>query len=173
MGPLRAERRPWARQFARPAHVRSLLLAGLAWTATIWACASGGPAPDPEGLTYAPRLGVDFARMSRTPSGLWIQELAEGTGREALEGDQVRVHYVGYLPDGTVVDASVGGEPVEFRLGADEVIRGWNLGIRGMKVGGRRRLVIPPDLAYGARGRPPGVPGNAVLVFEIQLLAAS
>jgi FKBP-type peptidyl-prolyl cis-trans isomerase len=111
--------------------------------------------------------------MSRTPSGLWIQELAEGTGREALEGDQVRVHYVGYLPDGTVVDASVGGEPVEFRLGADEVIRGWNLGIRGMKVGGRRRLVIPPDLGYGARGRPPGVPGNAVLVFEIQLLAAS
>jgi FKBP-type peptidyl-prolyl cis-trans isomerase FkpA len=137
------------------------------------ACAgAGGPEADPSALAYAPGLEVDFARMERTTSGLWIEEIAVGVGRVAARGDRIRIHYIGYLPDGTVVDSSLGGEPYQFELGSDEVIRGWTQGIVGMKVGGRRRLVIRPGLAYGVRGRPPVVPPNSVLVFEIQLVDA-
>jgi len=137
------------------------------------ACASaGGPEADPTALTYAPVTEVDFDRMERTTSGLWIEEIAEGVGRVAARGNRIRIHYIGYLADGTVVDSSLGGESYQFELGSADVIRGWNQGIVGMKVGGRRRLVIRPGLAYGARGRPPVVPPNAVLVFEIQLVDA-
>ena len=123
-----------------------------------------------ETLTYASELEVDFTRMERTSSGLWIEEIAEGVGRQAMTGRETVIQYIGYLPDGTVVDASVGGEPFSFDLGSPDVIRGWNEGIAGMKVGGRRRLVVRPGLAYGSRGRSPAVPPQAVLVFEIQLV---
>ena len=139
------------------------------------ACASGGgvaagPEPAPDTLVYATELGVDFSRMEETASGLWIEEIAEGVGRQAMQGRQTLIHFVGYLPDGTVVDSSLGGDPLSFELGAGSVIRGWNQGIVGMKVGGRRRLVIRPGLAYGSRGREPNVPPQSVLVFEIQLV---
>jgi FKBP-type peptidyl-prolyl cis-trans isomerase len=81
----------------------------------------------------------------------------------------VTIHYVGWLPDGTVIDSSLGGEPFQFRLGGNEVIRGWNQGIPGMKIGGRRKLVIRPGLAYGSRGSA-SVPSGATLVFELQLV---
>lgn len=150
---------------SRFAPVRSILLLALA------GCASaGGAAPQPSELAYAPQLDVDFARMEESSSGLWIEEIAEGVGRVASQGVLIRIHYTAHLPDGTLVDSTLGGEPFEFRLGENEVIRGWNQGIAGMKVGGRRRLVIRPGLAYGARGRPPAVPANSVLVFEIQLV---
>jgi FKBP-type peptidyl-prolyl cis-trans isomerase len=110
--------------------------------------------------------------MERTSSGLWYQDLAPGLGSTANRGDRVRIHYVGYLSDGTVVDSSLGREAITFELGSGEVIRGWNEGILGMKVGGRRKLVVRPGLGYGSRGQDGVVPPNAVLVFEIQLLDA-
>ncbi len=151
-------------------------LVALGAALTLTACASGGgagPAPDPTALTYAPELQVDFSRMDRTSSGLWIEEISPGVGRVAARGNLIRIHYIGYLPDGTVIDSTLGGDPYTFELGSPDVIRGWNQGIIGMKVGGRRRLVIRPGLAYGSQGREPVVPPNSVLVFEVQLVDAS
>jgi FKBP-type peptidyl-prolyl cis-trans isomerase len=94
-----------------------------------------------------------------------------GTGALAEQGKQVSVHYTGTLTNGTKFDSSRDrNSPFEFRLGARQVIAGWEQGVAGMKVGGRRRLTIPPELAYGARGFPPVIPPNATLVFEIELL---
>ena len=100
-----------------------------------------------------------------------IEELAAGKGPEAVRGKTVQVHYTGWLSDGTKFDSSVGGEPFSFTLGAGEVIEGWDRGVAGMKVGGRRKLTLAPELGYGARGAPPAIPPNATLVFEVELLA--
>ena len=88
-------------------------------------------------------------------------------------GDNIRVHYTGRLDDGTVFDSSVDrGTPLEFRLGRGDVIRGWDEGLsHGMRVGGRRQLVIPPELGYGARGAPPAIPPNALLHFDVELVS--
>ena len=99
-------------------------------------------------------------------------DLVVGTGAEAVAGDTLTVHYTGWLADGTKFDSSYDrGTPYTFRLGAGSVIAGWDQGIPGMKVGGKRRLIIPPSLAYGASGRPPQIPGNSTLKFEVELLA--
>ena len=99
------------------------------------------------------------------------EDLAEGTGEEATQGKMVSVHYTGTLEDGSKFDSSLDrGQPFEFRLGTGQVIRGWDQGVVGMKVGGQRKLVIPPDMAYGARGFPPVIPPNATLTFTVQLL---
>lgn len=101
-----------------------------------------------------------------------LQDLKVGDGAEALPGQTVRVHYTGRLTDGSKFDSSLDrGRPFSFKLGAGEVIRGWDQGVAGMKVGGQRRLTIPPDLGYGANGYPPVIPPNATLVFEVELLA--
>jgi FKBP-type peptidyl-prolyl cis-trans isomerase len=99
-----------------------------------------------------------------------IEDLVTGKGPEAVRGKSVQVHYTGWLLDGTKFDSSVGGEPFSFRLGAGEVIEGWDRGVAGMKVGGKRKLTLPPDLGYGAGGAPPEIPPNATLVFEVELL---
>lgn len=104
---------------------------------------------------------------------LKIEDLKVGSGAEAKAGQSVAVHYVGTLTNGSKFDSSRDrGEPFEFRLGAGQVIKGWDQGVAGMKVGGLRKLTIPPDLGYGARGFPPVIPGNSTLVFEVELLDA-
>ena len=102
---------------------------------------------------------------------LGIKDLAVGKGAEAKAGDSVKVHYVGTLPDGKEFDASKKhGQPFEFELGAGRVIKGWDQGVAGMKVGGKRKLTVPPSLGYGARGFPPVIPPNSTLLFEVELL---
>jgi FKBP-type peptidyl-prolyl cis-trans isomerase len=106
-----------------------------------------------------------------TASGLQIIDIEVGSGDEAQAGQTVTVHYTGWLADGTKFDSSVDrGQPFSFSLGAGQVIPGWDEGVAGMKVGGTRRLMIPPDLAYGAQGRPPVIPANAELTFDVELL---
>ena len=105
-----------------------------------------------------------------TPSGLQYIDEVEGTGPTPKQGQNVTVHYTGTLQDGTKFDSSVDkGRPYTFRFGVDPMIPGWDEGISTMKVGGKRRLLVPPNLAYGAAGRP-GIPPNSPLTFEMELL---
>ena len=102
---------------------------------------------------------------------LKIDELVVGDGVSARRGQRVSVHYTGWLTDGKKFDSSLDrGEPFTFTLGAGEVILGWDDGVTGMQVGGKRRLTIPPELGYGRRGVRGVIPGNATLVFEVELL---
>lgn len=118
--------------------------------------------------------------MPTTASGLQYEDTTPGTGKDATAGRAVRVHYTGWLQDasqpngrGRKFDSSKDrNDPFEFRLGAGEVIRGWDEGVQGMKEGGTRVLVIPPELGYGARGAGGVIPPNATLVFEVELLRA-
>lgn len=104
-------------------------------------------------------------------SELKIEEIEVGTGEEATGRTSVTVHYTGWLLDGTKFDSSVDrGRPFSFVLGAGQVIAGWDQGVTGMKVGGKRKLTIPPELGYGARGAGGVIPPNATLVFEVELL---
>jgi FKBP-type peptidyl-prolyl cis-trans isomerase len=112
-------------------------------------------------------------RNPHMSDSLKIEDLKVGTGTEAVSGKQVTVHYVGTLLDGgSKFDSSRDrGKGFTFRLGGGEVIRGWDEGVVGMKIGGLRKLTIPPPLAYGAGGYPPVIPANATLVFEVELLS--
>jgi peptidylprolyl isomerase len=123
---------------------------------------------------FADELNVDLNAMTRTSSGLYLQDLVVGTGAEAVVGMSAAVHYEGWLPNGTKFDSSRDrGVPFTFELGAGTVIAGWDEGVAGMLVGGIRKLVIPPTLGYGVGGVPPDIPGNATLVFDIELLAVT
>jgi FKBP-type peptidyl-prolyl cis-trans isomerase FkpA len=104
-------------------------------------------------------------------NGLTYQDLVVGTGKTAEAGMRASVHYTGWLADGTKFDSSVDrGQPFSFVIGQGQVIRGWDEGVKGMKVGGKRKLTIPPQLGYGERGYPGVIPPNATLVFEVELL---
>jgi FKBP-type peptidyl-prolyl cis-trans isomerase FkpA len=106
-----------------------------------------------------------------SPGGLGIDDLVEGTGPAATAGARVTVHYTGWLTDGTKFDSSKDrNDPFVFGLGQGQVIRGWDEGVQGMKVGGKRKLTIPPSLGYGVRGAGGVIPPNATLVFEVELL---
>jgi len=129
-------------------------------------------------LTIVSCGGAEAPVTSPPPSAFSQIDLTTGTGAVAQRGARLTVHYTGWVYDfarpdnkGKQFDSSVGSEPFTFRLGAGEVIRGWDQGFEGMRVGGKRRLIIPPDLGYGSMGTPDGaIPGNAGLVFEMELL---
>ena len=110
--------------------------------------------------------------LQEAPSGLKYQDLVVGDGVEAQTGQNVQVHYTGWLTSGEKFDSSVDrGQPFNFVLGAGMVIRGWDEGVSGMRIGGKRKLVIPPDLAYGERGAGGMIGPNETLVFEVELLS--
>jgi FKBP-type peptidyl-prolyl cis-trans isomerase FkpA len=110
----------------------------------------------------------------QSPSGLVVEDLTVGTGATATAGKKVTVHYTGWLTSGKKFDSSKDrNDPFVFNLGAGQVIRGWDQGVQGMQVGGKRKLTIPPDLGYGARGAGGVIPPNATLVFEVELLGVA
>jgi FKBP-type peptidyl-prolyl cis-trans isomerase len=136
--------------------------------------AANPPQPDaspaPATQESAPQK-VDLPRISGPVKEMKKEDARAGTGKEAKTGHKVLVHYRGMLTDGTVFDESYKrGAPFDFVLGQGDVIKGWDLGVAGMKEGGKRRLIIPSDLAYGDEGRPPTIPAKAPLVFDIELL---
>jgi FKBP-type peptidyl-prolyl cis-trans isomerase FkpA len=124
-------------------------------------------------VTSAPFRDDETAMTTvTTASGLMIEEVAVGDGAAAKSGDRVTVHYTGWLTNGRKFDSSVDRrDPFAFALGRGNVIAGWDEGVEGMKVGGKRKLTIPPDLGYGAYGAGGVIPPNATLVFEVELLA--
>lgn len=145
-----------------------LLLAG--------ACSSDPvsvPEANPATASFASTLNINIAAMTRTPSGLYYRDsqLGPATARVAARGDSVTVRYTGWLSNGTQFDSNrdAGDAAFGFTLGSRRVIAGWDEGLVGMRVGGRRILVIPPSLAYGADPYR-GIPGNSILVFDVELL---
>jgi FKBP-type peptidyl-prolyl cis-trans isomerase len=138
----------------------ALALAGLCFTTVIVSS------------SLAQEKDKEKPKVVTTGSGLQYEDLKEGTGEAAKSGDTVEVHYTGWLKDGgKKFDSSLDrGKPFSFRLGAGMVIKGWDEGVAGMKVGGKRKLTIPSKLGYGERGAGGAIPPNADLVFEVELL---
>lgn len=151
--------------------------AGLCVAALAVAACGGDPNPREQlapqnrvAENYDDALNIELDSMRMRFNGLHVQDLEEGDGVRADSGDVVTVHYTGWLPNGTQFDSSRDrGEPFQVALGYGRVIAGWDQGIVGMRVGGRRLLVIPPGLAYGTSRRGP-IPANSTLVFDVELL---
>jgi FKBP-type peptidyl-prolyl cis-trans isomerase FkpA len=126
---------------------------------------------DTERISYSPALGIDLASMTRTPSGIFYQDIRVGSGEPPANGRTIAVHYTGWLPDGTRFDTSRGRGPIVYPHGTGYVIEGWDQTLATMRVGGLRKVVLPPALGYGSF--PPAgsvIPPNATLVFEIELM---
>jgi peptidylprolyl isomerase len=133
------------------------------------------PSEDAPSIAQANALGGEMSapKPRTTASGLQITDLVVGEGAEATAGQTVSVNYRGTLQNGKEFDSSYGRGPFSFPLGAGRVIKGWDEGVAGMKVGGKRQLVIPPDLAYGSRGAGGVIPPDATLLFDVELLGVS
>jgi len=133
------------------------------------------PSEDAPSIAQANALGGELSapKPRVTASGLQITDLVVGEGAEATPGQTVSVNYRGTLQNGKEFDSSYGRGPFSFPLGAGRVIKGWDEGVAGMKVGGKRQLVIPPDLAYGSRGAGGVIPPDATLLFDVELLGVS
>ncbi len=143
---------------------------------TVVGC-SGTTASETPSEQAAPEVREETSKAappSKTKSEvteLKVKDLVAGKGAEAKPGDRVSVHYTGWLEDGTKFDSSLDRkQPFQFTLGAGEVIKGWDEGVAGMRIGGKRKLTIPPELGYGEQGAGGVIPPNAVLTFEVQLL---
>ncbi len=130
------------------------------------------PATNIEDTQFASSLGIDLAKMTRTASGLYYQDTQAGSGIAVAAGYHVTLHYTLYLANGITIQTSVGKAPLQFTVGANpkQVIAGFDEGMIGMRVGGTRKMIIPPELAYGADGTD-AIPGNAILVYTVQLLS--
>jgi peptidylprolyl isomerase len=114
---------------------------------------------------------VDDSKATKSNSGLKYVDIKEGTGPEAKVGSSVQVHYTGWLESGEKFDSSLdSGKPFPVTIGKSAVIKGWTEGLQGMKAGGKRKLIIPAELGYGAQGYPPRIPGGATLIFEVEVL---
>jgi peptidylprolyl isomerase len=125
------------------------------------------------GPASPPRTAGNNQKMTTTASGLKYVDLEVGTGEEVKKGMRVLIDYEAWLEDGTKFDSSYDRrEPYSFKIGDGQVIQGWDEGVIGMKVGGKRKLVVPPSLAYGEAGAPPRIPANATLTYEVKALAA-
>jgi len=150
------------------------LFAAVAVVFSSAACASGGGLPagrSPEQLPFASSLNVDFSKLTKSASGLYTRDLETGTGAIVSRGQTVEVRYTGWLNNGVQFDQTAPGEkPVSFKVGRLQVIKGWDEGIVGMRVGGKRQLVIPPDLGYGP-DRKGVIPADATLVFVIEVVS--
>jgi FKBP-type peptidyl-prolyl cis-trans isomerase len=143
------------------------LLCALALSLHGVACSK--PAPEPGESSFKPSQGTP---LPPGPKTLEIVDDVVGTGDEAKSGDTVKVHYTGTLMNGKKFDSSRDkGDPFSFTLGQGKVIKGWDQGVVGMRVGGKRRLTIPSELGYGKAGSPPAIPGDAGLKFDVELLA--
>ncbi|MGE0442601.1 MAG: FKBP-type peptidyl-prolyl cis-trans isomerase [Gemmatimonadales bacterium] len=148
-------------------NLRLLVLFGAGLAAACAKNAAGG-----EAARFDPSLGVDVGSLTTTGSGLRYRDFVVGDGTEVVRGSQVAVHYRGYLASGgPPFDANTAQDaPLEFTVGEGRVISGWDEGLVGMRVGGRRQLVVPPELGYGKSGLGP-IPGGATLIFTIDLVA--
>lgn len=149
----------------------------LAGVALLTACGEAPPpraavSGDPEQLTFAPSLKITLDSTERRPSGLYVHDLVVGTGAVADSMSTAEVHYTGWLADGTKFESSrdAGGTSYRFTVGIGQVIGAWDEGVRGMRVGGKRRLIVPPRLGYGDIGSPPAIPRMATLIFEVELI---
>jgi peptidylprolyl isomerase len=151
------------------------LLLGICLAASLVACGDGeeeaGPTPTESPTQVEGGPPAVSGEPTVTASGLQFIDIEVGTGDSPQAGQTVEVHYTGWLADGTKFDSSLDrGQPFSFVIGVGQVIQGWDEGVASMKVGGKRRLIIPPELAYGESGHPPVIPSNAELTFDVELL---
>lgn len=155
--------------------LRAVVLAGAIVAAS--ACGSSTApktaVPDITTTTFSPVLGIDLAAMTKTTNGVYYRDLSVGTGAPIDTGSKIQVRYAGFLVNGALFDQSQPtAAPLSFTLGKGTVIKGWDEGLVGMKLGGQRQLIIPPDLAYGASGSS-NIPSQAILVFVVTVVGVS